>query len=126
MQAFDGYRRDGSCWLPDVEAFLSSFDPAGDPSPGQLAAHIVVFTVHGQLAIGSDHARKGVLIHRQQPAIWIDGLWDSRERREGRAGHPRRLVATGTRLVGPLIVVMDQERLGDLTDLGERGWPMHL
>jgi hypothetical protein len=84
---------------------------------GQLAAHLVVVTVDGEPAIGADRASKGLLFHLPEPAIGIDRRGNAQERRERRASHPRRLVATGARLVGPLVIVVRQERLGDFRHL---------
>ena len=67
-----------------------------------------------------------MLVHLHEPAIRINRLWDAGQHRELLAGHPRRLVATGARLVGTLAVVMNQKRLGEFRDLRERAWPMDL
>jgi hypothetical protein len=98
MQPFDRHRFDEPLRFPDVELLLGGIDPAGDPLTGQLAAHIVVLTVDGEPAIGSDHASKGLLIHRHEPPIRIDRRGNTHERRERWASHPRRLVQ-------PLLVV---------------------
>ena len=126
MQALDRNRLDASPRLPDVEALLCSVHPAGDPLAGQAAAHIVVYVIDGELPIGTDRASKGLLIDLHEPAIRIDRLGNSRQRRERRAGYTRRLVATGARLVGSLAVVVREIRLGELRDLRERAWPMDL
>jgi hypothetical protein len=56
-------------------------------------------------------------IDLQEPAIRIDRLWNAQERREGRTGYTRRLVATGACLVGPLAVVVGEIRFSELRDL---------
>ena len=126
MQAFDRDRLDASSRLPDVKLLLIGVHPARDPLASKASAHIIVFTVDRQLPIRPDRASKGLLIDLHQPSIRIDRLGNSRQPREGRAGHTRRLVATGARLVGPLTVVVRKVCLSELRDLRERPWPMHL
>jgi hypothetical protein len=53
--------------------------------------------IDGELPIGPDRASKGLLIDLHKPAIRIDRLGNSRQRRERRAGYTRRLIATGAR-----------------------------
>src|SRR5512135_1423517 len=117
IQALDWNRLDASCWLPDVEALLGGIHIAGDSLASQASAHIVLFSVERQLPIGPDRARKGLPIDLQEPAIRIDRLWNAQERREGRTGYTRRLVATGACLVGPLAVVVGEIRFSELRDL---------
>ncbi len=117
IQALDGNRLDASCWLPDVEALLGGIHIAGDSLASQASAHIVLFSVDRQLPIGPDRARKGLPIELHEPAIRIDRLWNAQERREGRTGYTRRLVATGACLVGPLAVVVGKIRFSELRDL---------
>src|SRR5215467_7586496 len=125
VQPFDGDRLDLPAWLPDVETLLGSIDPAGTSLAGELAAHIVVLMVDGQVTADADRARKGSFVHRKEPAIRIDHLGNRRQPRKLWAGHPRWLIATGTCLVEPFVIVMGEVGLGDLNDLGERSWPMH-
>jgi len=114
MQTFDRDRLDELLWLADVEALLCGVDSARDPLARQASAHVVVLMVDGQIAPGADGPRKSSLVHLHKPAVRIDRLWNLGECRERRAGHPRRLVATGARLVGSLVIVVGQERLGEL------------
>ena len=93
MQAFDRGRFDASCRLPDVKLLLGGVHPARDPLTGQASAHIVIFVIDGELPIGPDRASKGLLIDLHEPAVRINRLWNAPECREGRAGHPWRLVA---------------------------------
>ncbi len=74
---------------------------------------------------GLDCADKGLFVHPLQPAVRIDRLWHGGQERERRAGHTRRSVATGARLVGTLVVVMRQKDLGDLSDLLAGAWQLH-
>src|SRR2546422_7246670 len=53
-------------------------------------------------------------------------LGHRRQRGKLRASHTRGLVATGTCLVGTLVIVMDQKGFGGLLDLLPGTRPMHL
>jgi hypothetical protein len=92
----------------------------------QASAHIVVMVIDGDLSINPDRASKGSLLQMQEPPIGIDGLGNSRQRREDRINHSRRVVPTRARLVGPLTVVVGEIRLGEFRDLRAGGWPMDL
>jgi hypothetical protein len=126
VQAFDRDRLDEPPWLPDVKALLGGVERARDPLACQASAHIVDLTIDHEIPSGPDRARKGLLMDLHQPAIRIDRLGNSRQRRKRWTGHPRRLVPTGARLVGPLVIVVGQERLGQLRDIREGARPMHL
>ncbi len=126
MQAFDRDRLDEPPWLPDVKALLGGVDPARDPLASQASAHIVDLTIDHEIPSSPDRASKGLLIDLHEPAVRIDRLRNSRQRRKRWTGHPRRLVTTGARLVGPLVIGVGQECLGELRDLREGAWPMHL
>jgi hypothetical protein len=82
--------------------------------------------VDGQIAPGARRPRKGSLMHLQEPMVRVDGLGNSRQRRLGRAGHPRRLIATGARLVGALVIVVNEKRLRGLLDLLAGTWEVDL
>jgi hypothetical protein len=126
IQAFDRDQLDKSPRLPDLEALLGGVHPARDPLASQGPAHVVVLMIDRQVPTGAYHASKGMLMHRPEPAIRINHLRYSRQRRELLTGHTRWLVATRARLIGSLAVVMREKCLSELTDLRERAWPMHL
>src|SRR5947209_6540286 len=83
---------------------------AGNSLTSQASAHIVIFSIDRQRPIGPDPARKGLPIDLHKPSIRIDRLGNLGQRREGRVGYPRRLIATGACLVGPLVVVVAEIR----------------
>src|SRR6266404_1646840 len=126
MQAFDLDRLDVPPWLPDLEVLFGGVHPTGDPLACQSSAHVVVLTVDRQIATSPYGPRKGLLVYLHEPAVRIDGLWNSRQRRELLAGHTRRLVAAGTCLVGTLVVVMGQKRLRGFLHLLVGTGQMHL
>jgi hypothetical protein len=97
MQTCDRDRLDEPLRFPDVEALLCGIDPARDPLASQASAYVVVLVVDGQIAPGADRPRKSSLVHLHEPVVWIDRLWNLGQRRERRAGHPWRLIATGAR-----------------------------
>jgi hypothetical protein len=117
IQAFDRDRLDVSCWLPDVEALLGGVHPAGDPLASQASTYIVVFAVDCEIALGPYGSRKGSLIDLYEPEVRIDALGNSRQGRKGWGGHTRRLIATGARLIGTLLVVVGKKGLCHLTRL---------
>ena len=126
IQTFDRDRLDEPPGLPDVKALLGGVDPARDPLARQASAHIIDLAINHEISSGPYRASKGLLIDLHEPAIRIDRLGNSRQRRKRWAGYPRRLVPTGARLVGSLAVVMNQKGLGELRDLREGTWPVHL
>src|SRR5215469_16578170 len=120
MQTFDRDRLDVSCGLPDVEALLGGVHPARDPLASKVSAHRIVFTVDCEITLGPYGSRKGSLIDLFEPSIRIDRPGNSRQHRECWAGYTWRLIATGARLVGPLVVVVRKICFGELRDHRER------
>jgi hypothetical protein len=106
--------------------FSAAFTQQVTRLSSKSSAHVVVLAVDGEIALGPYGSRKGSLIDLYEPVVRIDGLGNSRQGRKGWASHTRRLVATGARLIGALLVVMSQKRLGELRNLRERGWSMDL
>jgi hypothetical protein len=92
----------------------------------QASAHIVDLAIDHEIPSGPYRTSKGLHIDLHEPAESHDRLGNNRQRRKRWAGHPRRLVPTGARLVGPLIIVVGQEGEGSLRDLQERPWPVDL
>src|SRR5207247_1206643 len=80
----------------------------------QASAHIVGLTIDHEIPSGPDRASKGLLLDLHEPAIRIDRLGNRRQRRKRWTGHPRRLVTTGARLLGPLVIGVGQKREGSL------------
>jgi hypothetical protein len=78
------------------------------------------------MTTGSDRARKRSLVHLHEPAIRIDRLGNRRQQWKCWAGHPRGLVATGARLVGPFLVVMGQVRGSSFRNLCKSAWQVGL
>ncbi|TMC90878.1 MAG: hypothetical protein E6J22_12410 [Chloroflexi bacterium] len=105
--------------------FSAAFTQQVTRFSSQASAHIGIFSVDRQPPIRPDRPRKGLLIDLHEPAGSHDRLWNALERRLGRTGHTRRLVATGACLVGPLAVGVGEIRESSLRDLRERPWPMH-
>jgi hypothetical protein len=105
--------------------FAAAFTQHVTRFSSKASAHRRVFTVDGEITRGPYGSRTGSLSDLFEPAIRIDRLGNSRQHRECWAGYPWRLIATGARLVGPLVVGVRKIRLGELRDLRERPWPMH-
>jgi hypothetical protein len=106
------------------KCFSAAFTQQVTRLSSEGSAHRVVLAVDGEIALGPYGPRKGSLLDLHEPAIRIDDLGNSRQARKCWVGHTRRLVAAGARLIGTLLVGMSEKRLGELSNLRERGWPM--
>ena len=102
------------------KCFSAAFTQQVTRLSSEGSAHVVVLAVDGEIAPGPYGPCKGSLIDLHEPAVRIDGLGNSRRGRKCWGGNTRRLSAAGTRLVG-----MSEKRLGELSNLRERGWPMN-
>jgi hypothetical protein len=98
---------------PDLEELLVGVHPTGDPLTSQGSAHIGVLAVDGELAPGPDGPRKGSLLNPHEPAVRLNGLRNSRQSRKCWVSYTRWLIAAGARLIGTLLVVMGEKRLGE-------------
>jgi hypothetical protein len=94
------------------KCFSAAFTQQVTRLSSEGSAHVVVLAVDGEIAPSPYGPRKGPLIDLHEPAIRIDGLRNSRQGRKCWVGHTRRLVAAGTCLIGTLLVVMSEKRLG--------------
>jgi hypothetical protein len=98
------------------KCFSAAFTQQVTRLSSEGSAHIIVLAVDGEIALGPYSPRKGSLMDLHEPAIGIDGLGNSRQGRKCWEGHTRRLVAAGARLIGTLLVVMSEKRLGELSN----------
>src|SRR5258708_20439903 len=108
------------------KCFSAAFTQQVTRLSSEGSAHVVVLAVDGEIAPGPYGPCKGSLIDLPEVAVRLDGLGNSRRGRKCWGGHTRRLSAAGTRLIGTLLVGMSENRLGELSNLRERGWPMDL
>ena len=106
------------------KCFSAAFTQQVTRLSSEGSAHVVVLAVAGEIAPSPYGPCKGSLIDLHEPAVRIDGLRNSRQGRKCWGGHTKRLVAAGMRLIGTLLVVMSKKRLGELSNLRKRGWPM--
>jgi hypothetical protein len=108
------------------KCFSAAFTQQVTRLSGEASAHVVVLAVDGEIAPGPDGPRKGSLMNPHEPAVRINGLGNSRQGWKCWVSHTRWLIAAGARLIRTLLVVVYEERLGELSNLRERGWPMNL
>jgi hypothetical protein len=126
MQPLDRELLDAGGSVPDVKLLAHGLHDAGYPLACQGSANVVLPVIDAHASIGLHRAGKGLLVDPLQPEVRMDPLGHRRQRGKLRTSHTRRLVATGTRLVGAFFVVMDQKGLGGLLDLPVGARPMHL
>jgi hypothetical protein len=125
MKSLDRQLLDRRGGVPDVKLLTRRLHHTGHALACHRSADVVLAVIDAHASIGLHRARKGSLVDPLQPAVRIDHVWDGRQGWERRAGHTRRLVATGTGLVGALVIVMRSKGLGDLEDLLARPRPIH-
>jgi hypothetical protein len=125
IESLDGYLFDCRAMVPDVKLLVSCIHKASDPLTCQRSRDVVRFVIDADASIGLHRPGKGLLVHPLQPLVRIDCLGHPGQRRELRIGHTRRLVATGTRLIGTFLIVVLEKALGDLANLLSCLWQMH-
>ncbi len=108
--------------VPDIKLQASRLHHTGHALACHLSVDVVLLVIDAHATVGLHRAGKGLLVHSLEPRVRIDRLWHSRQYRELGAGHTRRMVAAGARLVGTLVIVMRQKGRGDLGDLFAGAW----
>jgi hypothetical protein len=124
IQSLDRELLDPRGALPDIKLQASRLHHTGHALACHLSADGVLLVIDAHGAVGLHRAGKGLLVHSLEPRVRIDRLWHSRQCRELGAGHTRRMVARGARLVGSLVIVMRQKGQGRLGDLFAGAWEM--
>jgi hypothetical protein len=124
MESLDRELLDARGAMPDIKLLAGRLPHTAHALTCHLSTDVVLPVIDTHASIGLHGAGKDLVMHTLQPAVRINQCWHSRQRRELLTGHTRRLVATGARLVGALVVVMGQKGLGGLLNLFAGPWQM--
>jgi hypothetical protein len=106
VQAFDGQPLDGLMLMPDDEFLLAGIDRHINGVSRQPLLDVRAHIIKHDGSILTDLANEMLPIHMRQPGIWINDLRHTREAGQSGEGHPRGLIATRKRLIGPLLIVV--------------------